>query len=88
MDEALEIADYIIIMRDGQVEQMAEPKALIEHQVNDFVREFIGDGSDYAKKRFWYNTPLHTLLTFTTKHGMVKHITSKFLHRSKKQFNY
>ncbi|MHA6259884.1 ABC transporter ATP-binding protein [Sporosarcina sp. CAU 1771] len=42
MDEALKIADEIIIMRDGKIEQMATPKALIEHQVNDFVRDFIG----------------------------------------------
>lgn len=42
MDEALKIADHIIIMRDGQVEQMATPTELIEHQATDFVREFIG----------------------------------------------
>ena len=42
MDEALKIADNIIIMRDGQVEQMATPSELIEHQATDFVRDFIG----------------------------------------------
>jgi len=42
MDEALEIADYIIVMRDGQVEQMSTPTELIEHQLTDFVRDFIG----------------------------------------------
>lgn len=52
MDEALEIADYIIIMRDGQVEQMAEPKALLEHQANDFVREFIGHDRIMRKRDF------------------------------------
>lgn len=52
MDEALKIADHIIIMRDGQVEQMAEPKALIEHQVNDFVREFIGEDRIMRKRDF------------------------------------
>jgi osmoprotectant transport system ATP-binding protein len=42
MDEALEIADEIIIMREGQIEQMATPDELIEHQATDFVRDFIG----------------------------------------------
>ena len=28
MDEALEIADEIIIMRDGQIEQMATPEGI------------------------------------------------------------
>ena len=42
MDEALDIADEIIIMRDGEIEQMATPAELIEHQATDFVRDFIG----------------------------------------------
>ena len=42
MDEALDIADVIIIMRDGQIEQMSSPGELIENQATDFVREFIG----------------------------------------------
>ncbi len=52
MDEALEIADYIIIMRDGKVEQMATPKALIEYQNNDFVRDFIGQERIMRKRKF------------------------------------
>ncbi|WP_342539585.1 ATP-binding cassette domain-containing protein [Sporosarcina sp. FSL K6-1540] len=42
MDEALEIADVIIVMREGQIEQISSPDELIENQANDFVREFIG----------------------------------------------
>lgn len=42
MDEALEIADLIIVMRKGEIEQISAPDDLIEHQVNDFVRDFIG----------------------------------------------
>lgn len=42
MDEALDIADNIIVMRDGQIEQMGSPNELIEHQENEFVRDFIG----------------------------------------------
>ncbi|NYF25898.1 ABC transporter ATP-binding protein [Sporosarcina sp. JAI121] len=42
MDEALAIADQIIIMREGQIEQMSSPAELVENQATDFVREFIG----------------------------------------------
>lgn len=42
MDEALDIADNIIIMRDGQIEQIATPEELLKSQKNDFVRNFIG----------------------------------------------
>jgi osmoprotectant transport system ATP-binding protein len=56
MDEALEIADEIIIMREGQIEQMATPDELIEHQATDFVRDFIGQNRiarrrDFAQRR-------------------------------------
>lgn len=42
MDEALEIADEIIVMREGQIEQIGTPSELIEQQESDFVRDFIG----------------------------------------------
>lgn len=42
MDEALDIADHIIVMRAGEIEQMATPTELLTKQENDFVREFIG----------------------------------------------
>lgn len=42
MDEALKIADNIILMKDGNVIQEATPEELVHHPVNDFAREFIG----------------------------------------------
>lgn len=42
MDEALKIADQIILMRDGVIEQMGSPEELLEHPANDFVKDFIG----------------------------------------------
>lgn len=42
MDEALDIADYIMIMRNGQIEQFAKPDELLRQQKNTFVRDFIG----------------------------------------------
>lgn len=42
MDEALKIADNIILMKDGNVIQEATPEELIRNPINDFAREFIG----------------------------------------------
>jgi len=52
MDEALGIADSIIVMRKGQVEQISQPVDLIEHQVNDFVRDFIGQERIDSRRNF------------------------------------
>lgn len=43
MDEAIKIADQIILMRDGQVVQKGAPADLLANPANDFVKEFIGE---------------------------------------------
>lgn len=42
MDEALKIADTIVVMRAGQVEQVGTPEEIVAEPANDFVRNFIG----------------------------------------------
>lgn len=42
MDEALKIADHIIVLRAGEVEQVGTANDLIHEPANDFVRNFIG----------------------------------------------
>lgn len=42
MDEALKIADEIVLMRDGNIVQVASPDQLLRHPANEFVREFVG----------------------------------------------
>ena len=42
IDEALKIADMIVVMKDGMIEQMGTPTELIENPINDFVKNFIG----------------------------------------------
>src|SRR5699024_11503558 len=42
MDEALDIADEIILMRDGKIEQKAHPDELLSNPANDFVKDYIG----------------------------------------------
>lgn len=43
MDEALKIADFIVLMRAGQVIQAAAPDQFLRHPKDDFVREFVGE---------------------------------------------
>jgi sulfate transport system ATP-binding protein len=41
-EEALEIADEIIVINDGRVEQAGSPSSLYDHPANDFVMGFLG----------------------------------------------
>ncbi|MDK2823127.1 MAG: osmoprotectant transport system ATP-binding protein [Clostridia bacterium] len=43
IDEALKLADRIVIMRQGRVEQIDTPSELKNNPVNDFVKAFIGE---------------------------------------------
>ncbi|KXH78570.1 betaine/proline/choline family ABC transporter ATP-binding protein [Sporosarcina sp. HYO08] len=42
MDEALKLADRIVILRDGELVQCATPDEILRHPANEFVEEFIG----------------------------------------------
>lgn len=43
MDEALKMADRIVVMRRGKVEQVDSPTELNENPANDFIRDFLGE---------------------------------------------
>lgn len=43
MDEALKIADTIVLMKEGQIVQTGTPETILRHPANDFVRTFIGE---------------------------------------------
>ncbi|WP_203334148.1 ABC transporter ATP-binding protein [Planococcus beigongshangi] len=42
MDEALKLADQVVLMREGRIEQIGTPQELINNPANDFVKSFIG----------------------------------------------
>jgi osmoprotectant transport system ATP-binding protein len=42
MDEALKLADKIVIMRDGEIVQADTPDEILRNPANDFVEEFLG----------------------------------------------
>jgi sulfate transport system ATP-binding protein len=41
-EEAMDIADQIVVMNDGRVEQVGAPRDIYEHPENEFVMSFIG----------------------------------------------
>ena len=41
-EEALSLADVVVVMRDGAVEQIGSPEALYDHPVSRWVAEFVG----------------------------------------------
>lgn len=43
MDEAIKIADKIVLMRSGEVIQHGTPEEILRHPANEFVEEFIGE---------------------------------------------
>lgn len=43
MDEALKIADEIIVMQKGNVIQQGTPDKILRHPANEFIRGFIGE---------------------------------------------
>lgn len=65
MDEALKIADSVILMRDGQVEQVGTPQQLIDNPANEFVRSFIGIERINQKRTFGERKLLEFLDLFT-----------------------
>ncbi|MFD2679453.1 betaine/proline/choline family ABC transporter ATP-binding protein [Bacillus seohaeanensis] len=42
MDEALKLADRIVIMRDGELVQCGSPDEILRNPIDEFVEEFIG----------------------------------------------
>ncbi len=40
--EAMEVADRVVILNHGRIEQAGEPSAVYDNPVNDFVRSFLG----------------------------------------------
>jgi len=41
-EEAMDVAEQIVVMNDGRVEQAGRPRDLYEHPANEFVMSFIG----------------------------------------------
>lgn len=51
MDEAIKLADRIVILKDGEIVQVGTPNDILRYPANDFVEDFIG------KDRLIQSTP-------------------------------
>ncbi len=49
LDEAVRLADEIVLMRGGRIVQIATPEDILEHPADDFAQSFVG--SDRVLKR-------------------------------------
>lgn len=52
IDEALKLADRICVFEKGEIAQFAEPKEILNHPANDYVREFIGADMLWQNPKF------------------------------------
>jgi sulfate transport system ATP-binding protein len=41
-EEAMEVADRVVVMNEGRIEQSGKPRDLYEHPANEFVMSFVG----------------------------------------------
>lgn len=60
MDEALGMADKIVVMDEGKVIQIGTPKDILMHPANDFVKDLIGE-DHYNQAVFEYETVQHIM---------------------------
>jgi sulfate transport system ATP-binding protein len=42
-DEAMEVADRVVVMNQGRIEQQGSPDEVYDHPANPFVLQFLGD---------------------------------------------
>lgn len=47
-EEAMEVADRIIVMNQGKIEQIGTPEEIYHHPVNSFIYDFIGNYNEFA----------------------------------------
>ncbi|MBV8343628.1 MAG: ATP-binding cassette domain-containing protein [Candidatus Eremiobacteraeota bacterium] len=52
MDEAFRLADRIVVMRSGRVEQVARPQELFERPATEYVRDLVHAGDDVYRRYF------------------------------------
>ncbi|MGC1380211.1 MAG: glycine/betaine ABC transporter ATP-binding protein, partial [Candidatus Baltobacteraceae bacterium] len=54
VDEAFRLADRIVVMRGGRVEQIADPLELLEAPATPYVRELVHAGDEIYRRYFMH----------------------------------
>ncbi|TFB19628.1 ABC transporter ATP-binding protein [Filobacillus milosensis] len=77
MDEALKIADRIVILRQGEVEQIGRPDEILQNPETDFVKSFIGEERMTRFMRQSHKTAKYFEDWFVMEsHGQVKEVNA------------
>lgn len=58
VDEAFRLADRIVVMRAGRVEQVAKPQELFEQPATQYVRELVHAGDDVYRRYYLHGRAL------------------------------
>ncbi len=83
MDEAIKIADFICIMKDGEILQYDTPENILKNPRNEFVSEFVGKNRiwtapEYIKaKDIMIEDPVTCIATLSVQRALDKMRTSK-----------
>jgi sulfate/thiosulfate transport system ATP-binding protein len=75
-EEAMDVADSVVVMNRGRVEQIAEPRELYDSPANEFVMSFVGQANRFGEA--WVRPhDLEVLLApnGTTREAMVDRVT-------------
>jgi sulfate/thiosulfate transport system ATP-binding protein len=75
-EEAMDVADSVVVMNRGRVEQIAEPRELYDRPANEFVMSFVGQANRFGES--WVRPhDLEVLLApnGTTREAMVDRVT-------------
>jgi sulfate transport system ATP-binding protein len=80
-EEALEVADRVVVMNKGEIEQIGTPEEVYDFPANKFVYQFLGDVNVFHgrvdKGQFdtsgsVFHSPSHELITDTTAIGYIR----------------
>ncbi|MGB6411914.1 MAG: hypothetical protein WBF19_01060, partial [Candidatus Cybelea sp.] len=58
VDEAFRLADRIVVMRSGRIEQAAEPLELFDNPATEYVRDLTHAGDDVYREYFLHTRDL------------------------------
>ncbi len=58
VEEALKLADVLVVMRDGRIVQAGPPRAILAHPATPFVAQLVGAGGHPAADSAWCRSPI------------------------------
>ncbi|CAM3864719.1 ABC transporter ATP-binding protein [Alkalicoccus chagannorensis] len=94
IDEAIKLADKIVLLKDGEIQQFDRPAELLNRPVNDFVSEFVGEDSVLKSLNLYQVKDLQATLDLPAvegspdgkvfhPHDSLRHVLAHLLHPSR-----